>query len=48
MIPSPEDFYVKNGTKLANSSKRKDRQPPNVNKIKTSETYLISKKDKDK
>ncbi len=34
MIPGEDDFYLKNGKKLPNSSKNPNRILPTVNKIK--------------
>jgi hypothetical protein len=36
MIPGEDDYYVKNGKKLPNSSINKNRQLPTLGKIKVS------------
>ena len=36
MIPTDSDFYYKDGKKIPNASKNRDRQPTSVEKIKIS------------
>ena len=40
MIPTEDDYYVKDGKRIPNWSKNRNRKPPTVKKIKTAQ--LIS------